>query len=169
MRVLAAIGRVLIWVFTVLMLFFQIGTAISIRNYDTAVGAASSYEIGPMVLITGLMLAAVIVFFALKRGRAVPLIVAAVLGVCFIILAHSLHVYYGPPTSGVVPSGSYLTLWRALYKHAAPALIPVFMLPVWWVHRQDRLEAEAAAEAQDVPSVLGGLSDYTMSSLDEEK
>ena len=73
MRTLAAIGRVLIWVFTVLMLFFQIGTAIAIKNYDTAVGANSSFEIGPMVIITALMFVTVIVFFASVRVPSAPL------------------------------------------------------------------------------------------------
>lgn len=164
MRTWAAICRVGIWIVTVLMLFFQILTVMGIKNYDTAVGAASSYEVAPLVLATALMTVTVIVFFALRRGRLVPLIIAAVLGLCFVALAHSLHVYYGPPTTGVIPDGSYLTVWKALYRHALPVLIPFMMIPGWLVQREDNRAAEAAAEAEPMPSVLEG---FTMSSLDE--
>ncbi len=165
MRTLAKVCKVLLWVVLALSLFFQIGAVIAIKNYDTAMGIKSSYEVGPLVIATALMTVSVILFAALRRGKVVPLIAAAVLGVCFIALAHSLQVYYGAP-AGVEPNGEYMTVWRALYKHALPALLPVLMLPMWWVYREDRLEAAAAAEREEVPSILG---DFQMSSLPEER
>ena len=66
--------------------------------------------------------------------------------------------------TGVIPDGSYLTVWKALYRHALPVLIPFMMIPGWLVQREDNRAAEAAAEAEPMPSVLEG---FTMSSLDE--
>lgn len=167
MRTLASICRVLMWVLLGWMLFFQIGTVISIHNYDRAMGLISSYETGFMTAITVLMTAAVVLFAALRRGKTVPLAAAAVLGVCFVWLAHSLQQYYGG-AAGTETLQASLTVGKALYRHAAPALLPVVMLPVWWVWREDRLEAQAAAERETVPSVLGELGDFHLSALPDE-
>lgn len=167
MRTLASICRVLMWVLLAWMLFFQIGTIISIHNYDRAMDILSSYETGFMTLITVLMTAAVVLFAVLRRGKTVPLVAAAVLGVCFIWLAHSLQQYYGAP-SGTETLEASLTVGKALYRHASPALLPVVMLPPWWVWREDRLEAAAAAEREPVPGVLGDLADFHLSALPDE-
>lgn len=168
MRILADVCKVLMWVVLALSLFFQIGAIMAIKYFDNAMGIRSSYEVGPLAAATALMTVAVIMFAALRRGKGIPLIAAAVLGVCFIALAHSLHSYYGAP-AGTEQIDDYMTVWEALYKHALPALLPVLMLPIWLVYREDRRAADLAAELEALPSILGDLSDFTLSTLPEEK
>ena len=167
MRKVASVSRVLLWITFVLSVFFQVVAIFAINLYNTQSGTISSYKTGPLAIATVLMVLAVLLFFILRRGKLVPLIVAAALGVCFIFLAVSLHEYYGAP-AGVVPGGEYMTAFEAVYKHALPALLPVFMFPLWLEYRQDRIDNAHREDEEQIESVLGGLTDFKLSALPEE-
>jgi hypothetical protein len=162
MRKIATVSRVLLWITLVLSVFFQTVAIIGIKLYET------SYKTGPLAIATVLITLCVLLFFILRRGKLIPLIAAAVLGVCFIFLAASMHEFFGAPT-GVTPSGEYMTGFEAVFKHGLRALLPVFMLPVWLQYRQDRIDNARREEEEPVESVLGGLADFKLSSIDEEK
>ncbi len=166
MREWATVSRVLIWVVLAFSLFFQIGTIISIHNYDTAMDVRSSYETGFLTLCTVLMTVSVVLFMVLRRGKLIPLIAMTIIGICFVAIAASLHEYYGMP-KGTTGIGDYLTVGEALYRHALPALLPILMVPVWLVHREDVRERARAEEEEAIPSVLGGLTGFKMTSLEE--
>ncbi len=168
MQTLVPVSRVLMWVVLALSLFFQVGTIITIQNFDASIGVTSSYETGFMLVCTILLPITVIVFEVLRRGKLVPFIAAAVLGVCFVCIAHSLQAYYGAP-AGTEAAGEYLTVWEALYKHALPALIPVLMIPLYIDYRIERRAAILAAEREEVPSILGNVGDFKLSSLADEE
>ena len=114
------------------------------------------------------MTAAVLLFLFLPRGKLIPMIAAAVLGICFVAIAASLHEYFGAPAGVVGATGEYLTAWEAIYRHASPLLLPMLMVPVWFVYREDLQARLRAEEAAPVESVLGGLSEYTMKSFDDD-
>ena len=158
MRKVATVSRVLLWITFVLSVFFQAVAIIAIKLYDTQSETISSYKTGPLAIATVLMVLMVLLFFILRRGKLIPLIVMAALGVCFIFLAVSLHEFYGAP-AGVVPSGEYMTAFEAMYKHALPALLPVFMFPLWLEYRQDCIDNARREDEEPVESVLGGLAD----------
>ncbi len=164
MRSIATIAKIFIWVLLAWMLFFQIGTILSIRSFDVAMDIKSSYETGFLSVCTVAMTLSVLLFMFLPRGKVIPMIVAAVVGICFVFIAVSIHEYYGVPTGVTDPVGEYLTAWEATYRHASPLLIPMLMVPVWLVHREDMLIRQRAEDAAPTESVLGG---FTMKTFDE--
>lgn len=168
MQTLVPVSRVFMWIVLAISLFFQIGTMITIRNFDASIGVTSSYEIGFMLVCTILLPITVILFEVLRRGKLFPFIAAALLGVCFVCIAHSLQVYYGA-VAGTEAAGEYLTVWEALYRHALPVLIPLLMIPLYIDYRIERRAAILAAEQEEVPSILGNIGDFKLSSLADEE
>ncbi len=162
MQTWASISRVCMWVLLAITLFFQIGTIVAIGSMN----ASGTYNTAPLAAATAGITVCVILFAVLRRGKVVPLAVAAVLGVCFIVIALNLQDFFGA-ADGTVAMETDLTVWEAIYRHMSPALLPVCMLPQWLHLRRMRQEEETAAELAQTPSLLGELGDYRMASLDE--
>lgn len=140
MRIFLSICRVLAWVTLVLTTLVQIGTILSVYMGDRLVNPLF------LVMATILMVVSVIMFFCLRRGKLIPLLTAAVAGIVFILTA--LHL---KDTLSVVVTTQGLagiSLWKAMYRHMTPALIPLFLFPVFLDYHTDRvaiLRAEADA------------------------
>ena len=159
MRILAGICRVLIWAVLALSSIFQVLAVIMIGYYDdqkVAEGIAGSHPVDHIIICTVLMLAAVLVFFLLRRGKLFPMIAAGGLGVYFVWLANW------------IVKVCEMSAWNATWRHASMLLIPFLMIPVWLVHREDRRAAEAAAEAEHVPGILED-DGFRLSALPEEE
>lgn len=162
MQTWASVSRVCMWVLLAVTLFFQIGTVLAIESKN----AADAYNTSPLAAATAGMAVCVILFAVLRRGKVVPMALAAVLGVCFVLIALHLQDFFGA-ADGTTALETDLTMWKAIYRHMSPALLPVCMLPQWLHRRRMRQEEETAAELAQTPSLLGELGDYRMASLDE--
>ncbi len=127
-------------------------------------------EFNPILLIaaTAIMLTATVLFFALPRGKVIPLLIAAADAVFFIILAFMLKNAF-PVLMAVDGSDTGISLWMAIYRHMSPLLVPLFMIPSWWQYHEER-QAEKTADAEErTPSYLDVIDEtYSMRSLDEE-
>lgn len=164
MRGFAGLAKVLIWALLIWMLFFQIIAIVSIRHNDAAMGINSSYETDWLWICTIGMTLAVLLFMFLPRGKFIPMLFAFAFGIGFVFIAVSIHEYFGAPAGVTDAAGTYLTAWKATYRHASPLLIPLLMVPVWLVHREDVKLRQRAEDEAPVESVLGG---FTIKSLDE--
>ncbi len=144
MRIFLSVCRMLVWVVLALTTLIQIGAILSISLGERLVNPTL------LIVATALMVLSVIVFFALRRQKLIPLVTAAVAGVLFIIAALQLK-----DTLAVVVTERGLagiSLWTAMYRHMSPVLIPLFMLPVWWDHHTDRQAAKLAEADQITPT-----------------
>lgn len=165
MSTLAYICRRILWVLLALTTAFQLIAVFSIAGGN----AAAEYDYRPLAVATALMVAAVVVFALLPRGKIVPLAVAAAVGVFFVVLAVQMMQVF-PVRLGADGADHGLTFWRALYRHMSPALLPLCMVPIWWEHRTARL-AEKAAREETPPDSYYELLDtsYVMKTLPEEE
>ncbi len=164
MSTLAWICKKLLWVLLVVTTAFQVVAVFSIAGGN----AATKYDYRPLVVATVLMVLCVVTFAVLPRGKMVPLAFAAVLGVFFVVLAVQMTRVF-PVYAGADGTDHGITLWRAMYRHMSPLLLPLCMFPVWWEHHTDRL-AEKAAREETPPESYFELLDsaYVMKSLPEE-
>lgn len=162
------------WLLYPVVLFFQVAAI-----YGTLSGtAADSLEIRPtvnlMTILTCVFFLFVTAFLILpllyKKKRAaylcalVSLIISALLALLFIPIALQLYNYFG---GTYITSGGEvgISLWDTIYRHMSPLLFPLLMIPVFLDLRQAERERQAAEEKEDVPSILGGLSDFRLSKL----
>lgn len=143
-----------VWVLLAITVLFQ-GIAIyGIMNGN----AAGQYDYRPLAVATVGMVIAVVLFTVLPRGKVVPLLVAAVLGVLFVVLAIQMMGVFKVQT--LVDGSSFgLTFWRALYRHMLPILIPLCMLPVFLEYREKRIEEKATEEETPPDSYFELLND----------
>ena len=178
MQTRSTVCRWVMWILYPIVLFFQFGAI-----YGTFTGtAANSMEIRPtvnlMMILTFLFFATVTAFLILpliyKGKRAaylcalVTLIVAAVLSVLFVPIALKLYDYFGG--TYVTTSGEIgLSLWDVVYRHMSPLLFPLLMIPLFLDLRDLENERKYAEEKQEIPSILGGLSDFHLSKLPDEE
>lgn len=178
MQTRSTVCRWAMWILYPIVLFFQFGAI-----YGTFTGtAANSMEIRPtvnlMMILTLLFFATVTAFLILpliyKGKRAaylcalVTLIVAAVLSVLFVPIALKLYDYFGG--TYVTTSGEIgLSLWDVIYRHMSPLLFPLLMIPLFLDLRDLENERKYAEEKQEIPSILGGLSDFHLSKLPDEE
>ena len=72
------------------------------------------------------MLAAVFLFFVLKRGKIFPLILSAITGIAFVVLALFMMQAY-PLVESIMGGTTGLSLWDAILRHMTPLLIPIFL------------------------------------------
>lgn len=161
MNILASICRVLVWVVLVITTALQ-----ALAMYGIASGN-NDFSIFPMVIATVVMVVAVILFFALPRGKTVPFLMAVGAAVLFIVVAvmikNAFTVYLGADGSNVG-----ITAWRMIYRHLSPILIPVLLLPPWVMYRVDvKLEKEYKEKHQ--PDSYLDLGDFQLSRLEEDK
>lgn len=168
MRTLAKVCKVLVWVVLVVGVLFQ---ALSVMGIEYQKGFSNNnISTVPLVLATVVMVMAVILFTALRRRKFIPLIIATAMAVCFVVLAYYIQVKtLGRNLNGIEQYGYTLTVGKILRNNAMLAIEPLLMFPIWLVHREDCCAADLAEEQETVPSVLSGLSDFTLSTLPEEK
>ncbi len=140
MRLFASFCRVLVWVVLALTAIPQIMAVIGIYFGN------STELFNPVLLIvaTALMFIAVVLFFAIPRGKLIPLLLAAAAAAFFIILALKLMDVF--PVTVTLTKNAGISLWRAMYRHMSPVLIPLLMFPVFWEYHTDR-KASLLAEA----------------------
>ncbi len=142
------------WVLLVITVLFQ-GIAIyGIMNGN----AAEQYDYRPLAVATVVMVIAVILFRVLPRGKLVPLVIAAVMGVFFVVLSiQMMGVFKASTSAGGIEIG--MTFWKVLYRHMLPILIPLCMLPIFLEYREKRLYAQAEQEETPPDSYFELLSD----------
>ncbi len=165
---------VLLWILYPIVLFFQFSAV-----YGTLTGtAANSLEIRPainaMTFLTLFFFITVMAFLVLPRlykgKRAaylcalVTMVITAVLSVLFVPIALKLYDYFGGTyVTGGGDAG--LSLWDVIYRHMSPILFPLLMIPIWLDLRDEERDRRCAEDKEQVPSILGGLSDYRMAAL----
>lgn len=136
MRTFVSVCRVLVWIVLVLTTLIQIGAILSISLGDRLVNPTL------LIVATALMAVSVIVFFALRRGKALPLIASAAAAILFIVAALEFKDTLAVVITERGPAG--ISLWTAMYRHMSPALIPLLMLPIFWDYHTDRRAAKLA-------------------------
>lgn len=144
MRTVVSVCRVLVWVLLALTTLIQIAAILSISLGERLVNPTL------LIVATALMVVSVIAFFALRQGKLVPLITAAVAAILFILAALELK-----DTLAVVVTERGLagiSLWTAMYRHMSPALIPLLMLPIFWDDYANRRAAKLAEADQITPT-----------------
>ena len=142
-----------VWITLALTTLVQIGTILSIRLGENLVNPTLG------VIATVLMVLSVILFFALSRGKLVPLVMAGIAGVLFILFAFQLK-----DTLPVVVTERGLagvSLWKAMYRHMSPALIPLFLFPIFWDYHTDRQLLRRAEADLLTPSYFESTDDAT--------
>ncbi len=143
-----------IWVLLAITVLFQ-GVAIyGIMNGN----AAERYDYRPLAVATVMMVLAVILFRVLPRGKVVPLVVAAVMGVFFVVLGvQMLGVFKASTSAGGIDIG--MTFWKVLYRHMSPILIPLCMIPIFLEYREKRMQEKADEEETPSDSYFELLGD----------
>ncbi|MBO5928809.1 MAG: hypothetical protein J6Q42_02190 [Clostridia bacterium] len=161
---LASFCRKVMWLVLVVTMMFQ-GIAIySIANGN----AAQTYDYRPLLVATVLMILSVFCFRILPRGKIVPFIVAIVTGVFFVVLAIQMLQVFGMYEL-VDGSRRGLNLWRTIYRHMSPVLIPLCMVPVWLEYRRDRKDEKKAKEETPPDSYFELLDEsFKMASLEDD-
>lgn len=146
MRTFVSVCRVLVWLILVLTTTIQVMAVIGIYIWNSA------DVFNPVLLIVAavLMLLAVVLFFALPRGKVFPLVLAAMAGIFFVILALQLKETF--PVTVTERGLAGISLWTAMYRHMSPALIPLLMFPIFWDNYTDRRAAKLAEADQLTPT-----------------
>ncbi len=152
MRIFLSVCRVLVWLILVLTTAVQIMAVIGIY----VGGSVDLFDPVLLIVAAALMLLAVVLFFALPRGKVFPLVLAAAASAFFVILAFQLKEAF--PVTVTTNGNAGISLWRAIYRHMSPALIPLFMLPIWWDYHTDR-RIQKLAEADRLTPTYFETSD----------
>ena len=151
MRTFVSVCRVLVWIILTLTTLVQIGTILSISLGEKLVSPTL------LIIATALMFISVIFFFALRRGKLVPLLAAAVAAVLFVLAALQLK-----NTLSVVVTAQGLagvSLWKAMYRHMTPVLIPLCLFPIWWDYYTDLKVARLAEADRLTPTYFASADD----------
>lgn len=146
MRIFVSVCRVLVWIVLVLTTLLQGMAIIGIYLKEST----ALFNPAFLVTATSLMLISVVLFFALPHGKAFPLVLAAATGVFFIILALQLKEAF--PVTVTATRNAGISLWRAMYRHMSPALIPLLMFPIFWDDYTDRRAAKLAEADRITPT-----------------
>lgn len=144
MRTFVSVCRVLVWIVLVLTTLIQIGAILSISLGEKLVNPTL------LTIATALMVVSVIIFFALRRGKLIPLLTAAAAALLFIIAAFELKSTLAVVVTERGPAG--ISLWTAMYRHMSPILIPMLMFPIFWDDYTDRRAAKLAEADQLTPT-----------------
>lgn len=167
MRELAKICRVLMWgVLAVGVLFQSLG--IAGIEYQKGLGNnnINTFWLGLSMVA---MVAAVVLFAVLKKGKVFPLIGAVLAAIGLALVAYYIQrMMFGSSMAGVEVYGQTLTTWKIVYRHALMVIEPLLMVPIYLVYREDLREAKYAEEHEQVPSILDGMGDFQLSKLSEE-
>lgn len=172
MHITARICRILLWITLVITTTIQGLALVAIQAGNRALAESESrgepYNWIPLLVLTVLMVAAVVLFFAVPKGKTVFFIATAVVGVLFILIALNLAEYYTVKLNAV-GADKGLTVWRMISRHMTPALIPLFMLPSWLCYHAER-KAEKRVAVEEPPASYFDLLDksFRMSALEDE-
>lgn len=138
MRFFLSFCRVMVWTVLALTTLIQAGAIFSIYSGENLFNPTL------LIVATVLMAVSVILFFALPRGKLAALLAATVAAVLFIIVALQLKDSLSVVVTTQGTAG--ISLWKAMYRHMSPALIPLFLLPLWSDYRAVRW-AKSLAES----------------------
>ena len=155
MRTFASCCRVFAWITLILTAFPQIMAAIGIYMWDSV----KVFNPVSLIVATALMFVATILFFIIPRGKLMPLIIAAVTGVVFIVLAFQLMDAF--PVTVTLTKNAGISLWRAMYRHMTPVFVPLFLLPVWWDYYTDKKALRMAEADRITPTYFETTEDVT--------
>ena len=141
MRTYTRVLGTLVWLSVALMvgLQFLVVAGMTLGN--------SEFDVTLIIIATVLMLAAVIAFFAAKKYKAVPLLIAVAAGALFVAIAVMIADKYLAGSHWVDKTG-FITAWALVYRHLSPLLIPLFMTGYWICWRQRFREEQAVVQEQ---------------------
>lgn len=142
------------WVVLVVCTFFQILVILGIgQNNSTAIAAGQPdavYNIWPIVILTAALWAAVLLFIFLKKVPVVGLALAVAAGILTVIVAMDLMNTF---TVHISSTGEDVGLDTAkvIYRHLSPLLIPILMIPAFFLDLAARKQEKARLEAEGGP------------------
>ena len=164
MRSFAAFTRVCSWVLLVFTGMVQLLAAVGIFVN----GSQEVFNPWWLIAATALMVLSVVLFFALRRGKTLALLIALADAVLFVVLAFMLKNAF-PVVLAVDGSDTGISLWMAIWRHMSPVLVPLCLLPTWVQYHEDRVAEKNATSEQNTPSYLDLIDEnYTMRPLDED-
>lgn len=122
MRFALSVFRGLLWTVLIVVGLIQILVLYALTSQK-------SYPVTPLVCTIVLMLVGIVLFFRMKTRRYIGLTVCAAAAIAFILIA--IDLYRAFPSYIQVSGTSGLDLWKTIWRHCSPALIPLLMLPIW--------------------------------------
>jgi len=146
--------KVCMWVVLVICTFFQALVLLGIGQSNSAAVAAGQpdavYNLWPIAVMTAALWAAVLLFIFLKKAPAVGLALALAAGVLTVIVAMDLMNTF---TVHISSTGEDVGLSTAkvVYRHLSPLLIPLLMLPAFFLDMAARKQEKARLEAEGGP------------------
>lgn len=121
MRVALRVFRILLWCAVGLTALLQALVLFSLSG--------TGYASTPLGLTCMLMVVGLVLFCVMKEKRYIGITVCAAAAVAFIFIAIDLYRTFPVSIEAYGPVG--LDLWKTIWRHCSPALIPLLMLPVW--------------------------------------
>ncbi len=161
MRTFVSVCRVLVWIVLALTTLIQIGAILSISLGERLVNPTL------LIVATALMAVSVIVFFALRRGKLIPLLTAAAAAVLFVVAALELKDTLAVVITERGPAG--ISLWTAMYRHMSPVLIPLLMFPIFWDDHTDRRAAKLAEADRLTPTYFETTEEDAVESVKQKR
>lgn len=145
MRAFSTFLKVLMWTILVLSTGFQLLASIAIWQSNSALMANDKtdqlYNLWPLWVVSGLFLAAVILFHVWKKRPYIGLILAILAAVAMVVIALDL-MYTFPERIGADGGDAGIGVWKMLYRHMLPVLIPLLMLGAWLLDRAANQQEE---------------------------
>ncbi len=163
MQLITKLCRFFAWLTLIITSAVQVLAIVGIALNDSA-GKLSPWYLASATFV---MLAAVILFFALRRGKIFPLILSALAGIAFVVLALIMMQVY-PVVESIMGGTTGLSLWDAILRHMTPLLIPIFLFPLWWQDHEERQAEKNAIQDANTPSYFDLLSDSDVMHVDDD-
>lgn len=148
MRTGASVSRWLMWIVTVICVFFQALALIGIIYHNNLAAsldkADQQYNFVPLLIASVVMMGTVFLYQFCKKLRIVSLIVSAGVSVAMVLIALDMKEVFHLQflTSGQEVG---LTTWDMIYRHMSPVLITAAMIAsfIFERHVDKLLEVEA--------------------------
>ena len=121
MRVALSVFRVILIVALVLILAVQ-GLVLS------SLILSGDYPAAPLACTIGLLCVGIVLFYVLRQRRYIGLLLCTAAAVAFIFIAVDLLRAFPSTVQAYGETG--LTVWKTIWRHGSPALIPLLMLPI---------------------------------------
>ncbi len=163
MRIFLSACRTMIWILLVFITIMQVMTVIGLYQGNSVELFNPTF----LIIATGIMAVSVVLFFALRRYKLIPLIAAGMAAVFFIVLAFWLKDAF--PVTVTTLGNAGVSLWDAMYRHMSPALIPLFMLPLWWDYHTDRRAAKLAEADRLTPTYFETAEEDTVKPVKQKR
>ena len=159
MRKAAGVCRGIMWVLFVVILSMQILAIVSIEMNNQMASQIDApdkmFSVIPLLLASVLLLAGILLFTIYRKRPYIGLILCAVAGVLFVILALEIQRQF-PPSLGADGETIGITTARMIFRHMSPAVIPVLMLAAWLMERSVRRNAPVSAATDKTGFDLSG-------------